>query len=80
MPCSCGCAIPARFHGADLSGSSRCFSSLRSQLFIILTLVVYRRDRWRSLNVAIVAVALTGIAETGLILLLSVLAPHTASL
>jgi hypothetical protein len=49
-------------------------------VFIILTLVVYRRDRWRSLNVAIVAVALTGIVETGLILLLSVLAPHTANL
>jgi hypothetical protein len=49
-------------------------------LFAVLILVVYRRDRWRSLNVALVAVLLTAIVEAKLIFLVSVLAPHTASL
>lgn len=52
------------------------FLIAQTVLFAILILVAYRRDRWRSLNVALVALALTGIIEAGLILFLSVLAPH----
>jgi hypothetical protein len=56
------------------------FLIAQTALFAVLILVAYRRDRWRSLNVAVVALALTGIIEAALILLLSVLAPHTAGL
>jgi len=56
------------------------FLIVHTVLFAILILIVYRRDRWRSINVALVAVALTGLIETGLILLLSALVPHTANL
>jgi len=52
------------------------FLIAQTALFTILILVAYRRDRWRSLNLALVALTLTGIIEAGLILLLSVLAPH----
>lgn len=55
------------------------FLVAQTALFCVLVLIAYRRDRWRSLSVAIVAVTLTGIIETGLILLLSVLAPHTGT-
>jgi hypothetical protein len=56
------------------------FLIAQTALFAVLILVAYRRDRWRSLNVALVALTLTGIIEAGLILLLSVLAPHTTGL
>jgi hypothetical protein len=56
------------------------FLVAQTALFAILILVAYRHDRWRSLNVALVALTLTGIIEAVLILLLSVLAPHTAGL
>jgi hypothetical protein len=46
-------------------------------LFAILVLVAYRRDRWRSINVTLVAVLLTAIVEAKLIFLVSVLAPNT---
>ena len=49
-------------------------------LFTVLILIAYRRDRWRSLNVALVTLSLTGIIEAISIVLLSLLAPHTASL
>ena len=52
------------------------FLIAQTVLFAILVLVAYRRDRWRSLNVALVALTLTAIIEAALILLLSVLAPH----
>lgn len=56
------------------------FLVAQTVLFAVLIIVAYRRDRWRSLNVALVALTLTGIIEAALILLLSVLAPHTAGL
>jgi len=56
------------------------FLIAQTMLFAVLILVAYRRERWRSLNVALVALTLTGIIEAALILLLSVLAPHTAGL
>ncbi|MBA4365849.1 MAG: hypothetical protein C0398_07635 [Coprothermobacter sp.] len=56
------------------------FLVAQTVLFAVLILVAYRRDRWRSINVALVALTLTGIIEAGLILLLSVLAPHTSGL
>ncbi|MCX6084800.1 MAG: hypothetical protein NT102_07565 [Caldiserica bacterium] len=52
------------------------FLIAQTALFAILILVAYRRDRWRSLNVALVALTLTGLIEATLILLLSVLAPR----
>ncbi|HEY5485091.1 MAG TPA: hypothetical protein VIJ80_00115 [Candidatus Cryosericum sp.] len=56
------------------------FLIAQTVLFAVLILVAYRRDRWRSINVALVALTLTGIIEAGLILLLSLLAPHTTDL
>jgi hypothetical protein len=56
------------------------FLVAQTALFAILILVAYRRDRWRSLNVALVALALTAIVEAAPILLLSVLAPHAGDL
>lgn len=56
------------------------FLLAQSVLFVLLVLIAYRRDRWRSVNVALVALVLTGLVETALILLVSLLAPHTASL
>ena len=56
------------------------FLIAQTVLFAVLILVAYRRDRWRSINVALVALVLTGIIEAGLILLLSLLAPHTTDL
>jgi len=47
-------------------------------LFAILILIAYWRDHWRSLNVALVTLALSGIVEAAFIALLSVLAPHAA--
>lgn len=47
-------------------------------LFAILTLIAYRRDHWRSLNVALATLALSGIVEAAFIALLSVLAPRAA--
>jgi len=52
------------------------FLIAQTVLFAILVLVAYRRDRWRSLNVALVAVLLTAIVEAKLIFLVSILAPH----
>ncbi|HWQ22068.1 MAG TPA: hypothetical protein VN478_05025 [Clostridia bacterium] len=56
------------------------FLLAQSVLFVLLVLIAYRRDRWRSLNVALVALVLTGLVETGLILFVSLFAPHTTSL
>jgi|GEM_PF-1324990 len=56
------------------------FLIAQTALFAVLILVAYRHDRWRSLNVALVALALTAIIEAGPILLLSILAPHAAGL
>jgi len=53
------------------------FLIAQTVLFAVLILVAYRRDRWRSINVALVAVLLTAIVEAKLIFLVSVLAPHT---
>ena len=47
-------------------------------LFAILILMAYRRDHWRSLNISLVTLALSGIVEGAFIALLSVLAPHAA--
>jgi len=52
------------------------FLIAQTVLFAILVLVAYRRDRWRSINVTLVAVLLTVIVEAKLIFLVSVLAPH----
>ena len=52
------------------------FLIAQTVLFAILVLVAYRRDRWRSINVTLVAVLLTAIVEAKLIFLVSVLAPH----
>jgi len=52
------------------------FLIAQTVLFAILVLIAYRRDRWRSLNVALVTLILTAIVEAKLIVLLSVLAPH----
>ncbi len=56
------------------------FLIAQTVLFTVLILIAYRRDRWRSLNVALVTLSLTGIIEAISIVLLSLLAPHTASL
>jgi len=56
------------------------FLIVQSALFAVLVLVAYRRDRWRSLNVALVALASSALVEAALIVLLSVLAPHTTGL
>ncbi|MCX6062654.1 MAG: hypothetical protein NTV26_00465 [Caldiserica bacterium] len=56
------------------------FLIAQTVLFTVLILIAYRRDRWRSLNVALVTLSLTGIIEATSIVLLSLLAPHTASL
>jgi len=52
------------------------FLIAQTVLFAVLVLVAYRRDRWRSINVTLVAVLLTAIVEAKLIFLVSVLAPH----
>jgi len=52
------------------------FLIAQTVLFAILVLTAYRRDRWRSLTVALVALILTAIVEAKLIFLVSVLAPH----
>ena len=52
------------------------FLIAQTVLFAILVLVAYRRDRGRSLNVALVTLILTAIVEAKLIFLVSVLAPH----
>ena len=52
------------------------FLIAQTVLFAILVLIAYRRDRWRSLSVALVALILTAIVEAKLIFLVSVLAPH----
>jgi hypothetical protein len=56
------------------------FLIAQTALFAILILIAYRHDRWRSINVALVALTLTGIIEAGFILLLSVLASHASGL
>ena len=56
------------------------FLIAQAVLFAILVLIIYRRDRWRSINVLLVALSLTALSEAGLILLLSALTPHTTSL
>ena len=56
------------------------FLVAQTALFAILILVAYRRDQWRSLNVAVVALTFTAIIEAVLIVLLSVPAPHAAGL
>ncbi len=56
------------------------FLTAQTVLFAILILVAYRHDRWRSLNVALVAIAFTAIVEAALIPLLSILASRAAGL
>ncbi|MCX6097265.1 MAG: hypothetical protein NTZ77_02075 [Caldiserica bacterium] len=56
------------------------FLIAQTLLFAILILIAYLPDRWRSLNVALVTLSLTGIIEATAIVLLSVLAPHTTGL
>jgi len=56
------------------------FLIAQTVLFMGLILIAYRRDRWRSLNVALVTLSLTGIIEAIAIVLLSLLAAHTANL
>ena len=52
------------------------FLIAQTVLFAVLILVAYRCDRWRSINVSLVAVLLTAIVEAKLIFLVSVLAPR----
>ncbi len=56
------------------------FLVAQTTLFAFLILIAYRRDHWRSLNVALVTLALSTLVEGGFIVLLSVLAPHAAGL
>lgn len=49
-------------------------------LFTVLILIAYRRDHWRSLNVALATLALSSVVEGGFIVLLSVLAPTATGL
>lgn len=47
-------------------------------VFCIIILAAYARDHWRSLNIAVVTLALSAIVEAAFIGLLSILAPRAA--
>ncbi len=55
------------------------FLTLQTALFALLILVAYRRDRWRSVLVALVALVTAAVIETSIILLISVLTSRIPS-
>jgi hypothetical protein len=54
------------------------FLVVQTSLLFLLILIAYRHEGWRSIATALVALSVTAATEALPILLLSILAPHTA--